>query len=344
MPEAGFSYTLFIIFALTFIVTAAGTWLLIKIFKKQKVFLDKPNKRSNHKIAVPRGGGIAVIPVIIAGILYLSHFIYKDLHIIWPFLISVTVLLIVSFIDDIRGGISPLTRLIVQIIAVGIGIKLLINIAPVDGVILFGFLPFWLDILITYVIWLWFVNLYNFMDGIDGITCTESVFINIGICLSVVLGNTGLALYGYAAIVIAASLGFLIWNWQPAKIFIGDVGSIPLGFIIGWLLIGLAMQGYYIAALIFPCYYLSDSTITIIKRLLKGKKIWEPHSEHFYQQAVRKGMRHSSVVKIIMINNILLLLLGSMSVLYKNYEVLFLATAYGITFFTLIFFRKKNIA
>ncbi len=115
-------------------------------------------------------------------------------------------------------------------------------------------------------------------------------------------------IYGLA--LLAGALGFLWWNWHPARIFLGDVGSVPLGFLIGWLLLVLAKNGHWQAALILPLYYLADATITLIRRALRGEKVWQAHREHFYQQAVRRGLSHADVVRHVLALNLVLVLLA----------------------------------
>ena len=111
----------------------------------------------------------------------------------------------------------------------------------------------------------------------------------------------------YALAIVGVSLGFLWWNWPPARIFLGDVGSIPLGFLLAWLLFGLAAKGFYLQAIILPLYYLIDATLTIVIRLFSGKKIWDAHRDHFYQRAVQGGLSHSRVsLTVALLNGLLI--------------------------------------
>lgn len=147
------------------------------------------------------------------------------------------------------------------------------------------------------------------MDGIDGITGVEAGSIGLGIFV--------LALYvplpqfiglGYIGLgILAIMIGFLIWNWHPAKLFLGDVGSVPLGFILGWLLLKVASEGAWAIALILPSYYLFDATFTLIKRALRREKIWQAHREHFYQKATQRGFSHARVSVMILISNLVLI-------------------------------------
>jgi UDP-N-acetylmuramyl pentapeptide phosphotransferase/UDP-N-acetylglucosamine-1-phosphate transferase len=168
-----------------------------------------------------------------------------------------------------------------------------------------GALPFWLDRTLMIVGWAWFINLYNFMDGIDGITCTETIAIATGACLLMTTMNINDPFLDVLTLMLTgACLGFLALNWHPAKIFMGDVGSIPLGYLTGYALLTIAIHGHLIPALILPLYYLTDSGITIAKRALRGEKIWQAHRQHFYQRAARGLGRHDQVVFYIALANI----------------------------------------
>jgi UDP-N-acetylmuramyl pentapeptide phosphotransferase/UDP-N-acetylglucosamine-1-phosphate transferase len=163
------------------------------------------------------------------------------------------------------------------------------------------------------VAWLWFVNLFNFMDGIDGLAGSETAAIGLGAVLLASIGAVGVVPGALGLVLVGAALGFLLWNWQPAKIFLGDVGSIPLGYLIGWLLLALAAQGHWVAALLLPGYYLADASLTLARRLMRGERIWQAHREHFYQHAVRQGRSHAQVVLAISITNGGLLILALIS-------------------------------
>jgi UDP-N-acetylmuramyl pentapeptide phosphotransferase/UDP-N-acetylglucosamine-1-phosphate transferase len=134
-----------------------------------------------------------------------------------------------------------------------------------------------------------------------------------------------------ALIITASALGFYHFNRSPARLFMGDAGSIPLGFLNGYLLLSLAEAGAWVAALILPAYYLSDATFTLIKRALAGKKIWQSHSEHAYQQAVRAGLTHTQVVNRIMILNAVLVMLAILSTLHMMAGIAALVVAYILT-------------
>src|SRR5437763_457923 len=113
-----------------------------------------------------------------------------------------------------------------------------------------------------------------------------------------------------AAAIVAAAGGFLVWNWAPARIFLGDVGSVPLGYLLGFLLLDQAARGHWRLALILPLYFLADATITLLRRLARGERIWEAHREHFYQRAVQSGLGHAAVVRQVILADIVLIACG----------------------------------
>ncbi len=131
-----------------------------------------------------------------------------------------------------------------------------------------------LDVAAAALLWLWFVNLFNFMDGIDGLAGSEAAAIGTGLVVFAGVGSgldPGLAaLSGTAA---AAALGFLVWNWAPARIFLGDVGSVPCGYLLGFLLLDVAARGHWKIALILPLYFLADATLTLLRRLARGELV-----------------------------------------------------------------------
>jgi UDP-N-acetylmuramyl pentapeptide phosphotransferase/UDP-N-acetylglucosamine-1-phosphate transferase len=115
-------------------------------------------------------------------------------------------------------------------------------------------------------------------------------------------------------VLAAATAGYLFWNWHPAKVFMGDTGSIALGFLLGWLMIDLGLRGLWAAAVILPLYFVADATLTLVKRLARGEKPWQPHRQHAYQRAVLGGARPSAVVLRTAIANAALVGLAILSI------------------------------
>ena len=294
---------IFLSLALPFILPLAaalvGIGILLPLLVR-KAILDHPNERSSHEAPTPKGGGIALVPVI--GLAWTGLGFYFGISPVLVLGLSGLAfgLAAISWVDDVRG-LSPLIRLLVQIVAVFLALALL----PNPGLYFHGLLPSLADTLVAGLLWVWFINLFNFMDGIDGISGVESITIGLGVAL-IVGGPAGLL----GLIVAGAALGFLKWNWHPAKIFLGDVGSVPLGFLLGWLLLQTAADGNWAAALILPGYYLADSGITLLRRALRGERVWQAHRQHFYQQAVQRGLSHAVVSTHVFIVGIALIVLA----------------------------------
>ncbi len=283
----------------------AGTGLALRLLRERAI-LDHPNERSSHATATPRGGGIAVIAVLLAAWAGISLFtipVAMPAPMV-PVLVAAGSLALVSWLDDLRG-VAPALRLLIQIAAATTALGAL------PGLVFQGVLPPELDWAATALIWVWFINLFNFMDGIDGIAGVETAAIGLGLFLiGVIFAEPVPGFTLYALSLVAAALGFLRWNWAPAKIFLGDVGSAPLGFLLGYLLLSAAAAGHWVPALILPLYYLADSGITLGQRLVRGEKIWQAHASHFYQHAARALGSHGAVVRAIAVADALLIILA----------------------------------
>ncbi len=297
---------------------------LIRWLRRRAVW-DLPNTRSSHSEATPRGGGIAVMAAILAcGAVWLALVFDPSASLA---LLGAAVLALVSWLDDRRqGGLPAGLRLTAQAVAVGMVLALL----PAEARIA-GWLPLWVERAGCFLAWLWFTNLFNFMDGINGITGTEMVSVGIGLALmQAAAGLTG-SNAGLALVVAGAGAGFLPWNWNRARVFLGDVGSVPAGFLLGWLLLDAALQGLWAAALVLPLYYWVDATVTLLRRLLRGERIWQAHNSHFYQQGSRKFGAHVAVTRRIAGLNLALVALGLLAVAGWPLSALAVAGAVSLT-------------
>ena len=291
--------TLLVVALTGLIATWAATGLVLTLLRRHAV-LDRPNERSSHATPTPRGAGLAVIVVFALGWAAAAFFLAAPFE---PVILAAAVgLAVVSWLDDLRG-LPVGVRLLAHLAAVVAGLSAF----PPELMVFQGLLPPLVDRIVAGLLWLWFVNLYNFMDGIDGIAGVETLAIAIGASVCATLA--AIAPFPYAATVLigAGAAGFLTWNWQPARIFLGDVGSVPLGFLTGWLLLLLALHGAWIAAVIVPLYYLVDATLTLLKRLVSGEKVWRAHASHFYQQAARRSGSHARVAGAIAVADALLI-------------------------------------
>lgn len=287
-------------FVLVLVATLLAVGLVRRLLLRFSI-LDHPNLRSSHTAPTPRGGGIGVLAVILPAWTAILVAVSAD-GTWWLVPLGAIVLAGVSWLDDVRG-LPPLTRLVVQLVVAGVGALSL------PGLIFQGLLPPLVDILAAILLWVWFTNLFNFMDGIDGLVGVETASVGMGLFVVTVLAGTATVLGWLGLTLAAAALGFLYWNWQPARIFLGDSGSVPIGYLIGWLCLALAATGQWAAAIILPLYYLADSSLTLIRRLVRGERVWQAHRTHFYQIAVQHGIGHAQVcVRVIGANLVLILL------------------------------------
>ena len=299
-------------------------------FLRRRAILDIPTDRSSHATPTPSGAGLAVIPVIAAA-WAAANYSFTGTFIFW--LISAALVLAgVSWIDD-RRDLPQAVRLAAQTALVAA----ILWLWPDERLVLQGLAPFWLDRLFTGLAWIWFINLFNFMDGIDGISGIQTLSLGAGASLVFAIAG-GAPVFGlFGAAIAGAALGFLWWNWHPAKIFLGDVGSVPLGFMLGWLLLELAAAGQWPAALILPLYYLVDSGLTLARRVSRGEKFWQAHREHYYQQAVIMGHSHAVVAAVIGLCNIGLILMSLVSLINPSVGI---AAAAAMTFIVLIALKR----
>src|SRR5262245_45908947 len=254
--------------------------------------LAKPNHRSSHTAPTPQGAGIVIVPaaLLTCGVALAVSGAPWPGSAPYAMLVAVAALALTAlgFADDTRS-LSVAPRLAAQFLAVAGAIALMpswLRILPES-------FPLVLERMLTVGAALWFVNLFNFMDGIDLISATETVAITLGIVLLAALGLVPPAYAILAAALGGAVAGFVPWNTPPARLFLGDAGSIPIGFLLAVLLVHVAGSGLAAAALILPLYYVADATITLMRRLARGERVWQAHREHFYQQATRNG---SSVI------------------------------------------------
>lgn len=304
-----------------FLFSLLGTRIAIATLRERQVPLATP---SHHIAPTPRGGGIVVVFSLLICLAQL------DLE--YSIMFSLLMLTAFSLLGDLMR-VPQSARLIAQAFAVAIPLSAMpLHIAP-------DFIPMWTTKLCIGVLWVWFINLFKFMDGIDGLTSTVMIGIGGGLCLLVALTeHFPDPIFTYGLVLVCAASGFLWWNWQPAQIFLGEVGSTPLGLFCFYLLLLAADSGYAFSAAILPAYYVCDGTITILRRLWKRKKIWGVHNDYYYQRAVRAGRSHASVARYVFGINLLLTMLAIFSALNPETGMINLATAYATVFILLGFF------
>lgn len=256
--------------------------------------LDMPNGRSSHTVPTPRGGGVAIVGGFCAATLGLWLLNLVSSQTALAFLVGGGTIAVVGFIDD-HVHVAARTRLLFHFIASFVFLYLLgIVLAVFNSGYPLVFTTGCLVILLFGMVWM--LNLYNFMDGIDGLAGLEAVTVTLGMCLLYWWSNhESVALL--VLFLAAAVIGFLILNFPPAKIFMGDAGSGFLGFCFA----GFAVQAVFIdlnlfcAWLIMLAVFIVDATVTLVTRLLRGERVYEAHRTHAYQYAARKYNSHRAV-------------------------------------------------
>jgi UDP-N-acetylmuramyl pentapeptide phosphotransferase/UDP-N-acetylglucosamine-1-phosphate transferase len=331
--------------AVAIVAGATSVALILALSPWLKAYaLARPNARSSHREPTPQGGGAAVIVATLVaawlGIALLGMTAPGPLGEFVALTIATLVLAATGAIDDIRP-LSVGLRLALQCLAVGLVLAFLPaewRIAPA--------LPWWIERAGLLLGGVWFVNLTNFMDGIDWMTVAETVPITGAVILMGLLGvvpalplTVGVALFG-------AIIGFAPFNKPVARLFLGDVGSLPLGLLMAWLLLHVAAGGHLVAALLLPLYYLADTALTLARRARAREPIWQAHRSHYYQRATDRGFTVSGIVLRVFLINIALGALALITVMWPHGGVSAVALAIGVALVGILlasFARGKKI-
>ncbi|HVZ37159.1 MAG TPA: glycosyltransferase family 4 protein [Polyangiaceae bacterium] len=270
--------------------------------------LDLPNTRSSHTIPTPRGGGLAIVVAATIGLTTLWVWGVVDSRLALALLGGGAGVALIGYLDD-RGSLSVRARIVVHFACAVWAVAVLGGLPPIQWgshAVDLG----WAGVLLAVLAIVWMLNLFNFMDGIDGIAGSEAVFVSAaGAALASVGGLSG-SVPAAASVVAAASVGFLCWNWPPAKIFMGDVGSGYLGYVIAVLALGATRENpamLYVWLILGGTFFV-DATVTLISRLLRGERVYEAHRSHAYQRLSRRWRSHRRVTVSVWLANVLWLL------------------------------------
>jgi Fuc2NAc and GlcNAc transferase len=287
---------------------AYGLTGLTRKYALRKELLDIPNQRSSHSVPTPRGGGVSIVIIIVLTSM-LAAWRYPDQA--GPLLLLSTTSFfyaMLGWLDD-HVDLSSLSRFLVQI---------LIAVAAVSWLLMTEGRSSTVNIpvemlAVAAVLWVvWMANLYNFMDGIDGIAAIQALVLSaVAAAWFGVQGATGIMILTLS--VAGASVGFLGWNWSPARIFMGDVGSVALGaFFAALALVGSSLYDIPMTAfIVLYGVFLADATLTLIKRMLRREKWWQAHRSHYYQRAVQSGWSHAQVSLAVLQLNVVLAALAT---------------------------------
>lgn len=281
---------------------------LVRRYAIRARLVDHPNERSSHSIPTPRGGGLAIVLLGSLGVASCWVLGLVGTGLTMALVIGGLAVGITGFLDD-RRGLSPAVRFFVHCGVASFAVITLERSSSVPiGSILFDSGPFGYVLAIIALVWL--INLFNFMDGIDGIAASEAAFIFCA-AAALTIGVHGLNDATVCAIMIAfACLGFLVWNWPPAKIFMGDVGSGYLGYALGVTGLSSAQSGSLPVPvwLILGGVFFVDATFTLLRRLTRGERVYLAHRTHGYQWLSRKWNSHARVTSAVLGVNVLWLL------------------------------------
>jgi UDP-N-acetylmuramyl pentapeptide phosphotransferase/UDP-N-acetylglucosamine-1-phosphate transferase len=326
-------------FALVALAAALLCAVLIVLLRPllQRYALARPNARSSHVVPTPQGAGIAVIGAVLATITAGAGMMDFAVPVA---LFGATALIgLVGFVDDVRP-IPVLPRLLLQAAAIGV----VLVTAPYE-LRIFPNLPLVVERGLLWVAGLWFVNLVNFMDGLDLMTVAEIVPIT-GAMIAMGWFEQLPALPALVAAALCGTMiGFAPFNRPVAKVFLGDVGSLPIGLLAGWCLLQLAWHGQLVAALLLPLYYLVDATLTLLCRISRGEQFWAAHRSHFYQRATDNGFTVPQIISRVFALNILLaaLAMASINTDRSNLQIaLLLIGAMAVTIVLYLFASRKR--
>ncbi|WP_279326140.1 MraY family glycosyltransferase [Bacillus sp. FJAT-47783] len=301
------------IFILTFLISTISVPFVIKLAKSIGA-VDKPNNRKVHNKPIPRIGGLAIYMAFCVGFVFISMFASLN----YSILLAATVIVITGFIDD-KFQVKPWQKLFGQIIAATIVLSEGIAIEYITVPFLDESIPVnvWVALIVSLFWIVGVTNAVNLIDGLDGLASGVSIIAAISIfVMALIIGDTNVAYLSLA--LIGASLGFLIFNFHPAKIFMGDTGSLLLGFLLSVLsIIGFKQVTFitFIIPMVILAVPLTDTTIAIIRRKLQNKRIMDPDKNHLHHRLLDVGFSHKQAVLFIYLISILF---GASAILLYN--------------------------
>jgi Fuc2NAc and GlcNAc transferase len=283
-------------------VTILFAWFatgLVRRHALRNVILDIPNARSSHSSPTPRGGGLAIVMAFMSALVVLTFAGLLQIHVAFVLVAGGGAVAATGYLDD-RRSLPASVRICVHIIAATLAVFVVGGIAQ-QTLRSIGLHGIWTGALLGVMALTWSTNLFNFMDGIDGIAGSEAVFVaGAGAMLNWGYGGDS-GLTAAMLVLAAATLGFLIWNWPPARIFMGDVGSGFLGFTLAVLGLAASRHGTvpFEVWAILSGVFLVDSTVTLLRRIVRGDRWFEAHRLHAYQNLARRWQAHLPVTVLV---------------------------------------------
>ncbi|MFN0138553.1 MAG: glycosyltransferase family 4 protein [Pyrinomonadaceae bacterium] len=334
-----------ILFFVCFVASFFGVLCFRRLVAKAEL-LDIPNERSSHITPTPRGGGAVFVVVSLAAYVVIS-FSYPNTF-SWGFLAGAVLVVVISWLDDLFS-----IWFVWRFLAHGVAAALLIADVGYWQNLYLPFVSLHLDLgifgfVVTFLWITWVVNSYNFMDGIDGIAALQSVIAaSSWVVLSYFFEMP--ALYFFCGVIAASSLGFLIHNWQPARIFMGDVGSAFLGFAFAAMPLLAKHEtdrpeyDLIVAGFVFLWFFIFDSVVTFLLRLFRGDNVFSAHREHIYQKLTQSGMSHGRVTVIYGLLTLVLNIFAVTSlVLFRAASFVILCGAIFLTSVLLVIYQSSR--
>lgn len=274
----------------------------------KKDIIDNPNERSSHSVPTPRGGGVAVVISYLLGVVLLVYLGDISQHVGITLTLAGFVIALLGFLDD-HGHINALVRLAIHFL---VAIGAVVSLGGFSDVVLFngGIQLGWFANIIAVLFLVWLLNLYNFMDGINGIASIEVITATVSMGMIYLLLSSSELSSQSLFLLAACATGFLLWNFPKARIFMGDACSGFLGLILGILaLIALKQDvALFCAWIICLGVFIVDATFTLIRRVISGHKMYDAHRSHAYQYASRKYNSHTIVTLGVLVINVVWLL------------------------------------
>ena len=327
----------------TFLVAAAIlSWLLasrVRLYALDRL-LDVPNERSSHSVPTPRGGGLAIAFTALGGIILAAVLHWVDWNLTIALVGGGAIIAAIGWIDDHRS-LPALTRFAVQFISAGWAIYWLGGLPSLSigsATLHMGVVGSILGVIGI----VWAINLYNFVDGIDGLAAGEAISTGvIGGLILLAMGQTGLATV--SLIIAAANAGFLPLNWAPARLFMGDVGSGMLGYLFAVLAIASENSGAMPLLLwvLLLGAFVFDATVTLCRRIAHGERWYHAHHSHAYQRMVQAGKSHAQVSSTILVINLVLAILATVA--WLRPALFLMAIGAGTVLLSIIYLSVERV-
>lgn len=320
---------LFFIFFITITTSFLIAYVLEKFFLKKKLFIDKPSLRKTHKHPVPTAGGISILFSFLVFVFLLNNFYEFDINLLNVLAIAILPIMIVGLIDD-YNEINIYIRLFAQFFSAALIIYFFQIKNNALDVNLYTQTPY-IIIFISIILSVWLMNLFNFMDGIDGYTASQSVFVSFSASIVAYINSPENFLFIILLGLGFSNLGFLLRNWYPAKIFMGDTGSVSIGCIIAFFIFYSASESLIsiYTWLILLSIFIADSTYTLIVRIVTKKNILKPHLTHGFHILTKNRNSQLFTTKcLIILNTLWVLPLAILSNIFMNFHIIITFIAY----------------